>query len=347
MYILCLVGSLSTLPMSASEQTNEVDAKSMVFHHIQDSYEWHLLSWGDHPIILALPVIVYSTETGWHYFSSSRLSEGKTYEGFRLGTKGKVVEIRPDGTEIRPFDFSLTKTVISLFVNCLTLITIILYTVRWYKHHTPESPAPKGFIGGMEMLIVMLEEDVIRSCIGKGIQKIFALSAHRILLHPHQQYHGAYPGISRRRKCHGQSLHHPCPGTMHLRGREPTRHQRLLERNLLAKCSLMVEGSHSLDASHRIVRYIDQTFCIDDPSVCQHHGRPFRHPGIDKHHLRDRRHGCPHLYVDECRFRSFHHLYVWCRAIGRLHPGVRVHDVICRVHRHVPRRNTSHRNQSY
>ena len=171
MYILCLVWSLSTLPMSASEQTNEVDAKGMVFHHIQDSYEWHLLSWGDHPIILALPVIVFSTETGWHCFSSSRLSEGKTYEGFRLGANGKVVEIRPDGAEIRPFDFSLTKTVISLFVNCLILITIILYTVRWYKRHTPESPAPKGFVGGMEMLIVMLEEDVIRSCIGKEYRR--------------------------------------------------------------------------------------------------------------------------------------------------------------------------------
>ena len=171
MYILCLMWLLSTFQVSASEQGKEVDAKGMVFHHIQDSYEWQIFSWGERQITIPLPVIVYSTETGWHCFSSSHLNQGKTYEGCRLGANGKVVEIRPDGTEVRPFDFSLTKTVLCLFVNCFLLISLILYTVRWYKRHTPESPAPKGFIGCMEMLIVMLEEDVIRSCIGKEYRK--------------------------------------------------------------------------------------------------------------------------------------------------------------------------------
>ena len=170
-FILCLVVSLMTFKASASEQSSEVDAKGMVFHHIQDSYEWHILSWGKHRISVSLPIIIYSTESGWHCFSSSRLDEGRTYEDFKFDSNGKVVELRNDGKEVRPIDFSITKTVLCLFINCMILVAIILYTVRWYKRNTPKSLAPKGFIGFMEMLIVMLEEDVIRSCIGKEYKK--------------------------------------------------------------------------------------------------------------------------------------------------------------------------------
>ena len=70
-----------------------------------------------------------------------------------------------------PFDISITKTVLSLFINCLVVIGVILYTASWYKKQTPESPAPKGFIGFMEMFIMMVEEDVIKSCVGKDYKK--------------------------------------------------------------------------------------------------------------------------------------------------------------------------------
>ena len=29
------------------QETGKVDAKEIVFHHIQDAYEWHITSWGD------------------------------------------------------------------------------------------------------------------------------------------------------------------------------------------------------------------------------------------------------------------------------------------------------------
>ena len=167
------------MPIKASnhQEAGEVDAKEIVFHHIQDSYEWHITSWGDKHFTISLPIIVYSGETGWHCFSSSHLlhAENEMYEGFKIATtgnhEGKVVEITPDGEEVRPFDISITKTVLSLFINCLVVIGIILYTARWYKKSTPESPAPKGFTGFMEMFIMMIEEDVIKSCIGKDYKK--------------------------------------------------------------------------------------------------------------------------------------------------------------------------------
>ena len=92
-------------PMKASGhgEAGKVDAKEIVFHHIQDAYEWHITSWGEKHITISLPIILYSSETGWHCFSSSHLlhAEGDTYHGFKLATEGdytgKVVEVKPDG----------------------------------------------------------------------------------------------------------------------------------------------------------------------------------------------------------------------------------------------------------
>ena len=87
--ILCL---MSVLPIQASghQQGGKVDAKEIVFHHVQDAYEWHITSWGDKHFSISLPIILYSSDTGWHCFSSSHLlhAEGDTYEGFKIATEG-------------------------------------------------------------------------------------------------------------------------------------------------------------------------------------------------------------------------------------------------------------------
>ena len=174
--ILCL---MSVLPIQASghQEGEKVDAKEIVFHHVQDAYEWHITSWGDKHFSISLPIIIYSSDTGWHCFSSSHLlhAEGETYEGFKIATEGdyegKIVEVKPNGEEMRPFDISITKTVLSLLINCMIVVGVILYTARWYKKQTPESPAPKGFIGFMEMFIMMVEEDIIKTCVGKDYKK--------------------------------------------------------------------------------------------------------------------------------------------------------------------------------
>ena len=57
------------------EQENTVDVKEIVFGHIGDSYEWHITTWGNTHITIPLPIIVYSSTSGWHMFLSSRLEE--------------------------------------------------------------------------------------------------------------------------------------------------------------------------------------------------------------------------------------------------------------------------------
>ena len=161
----------------AEQKENTVDVKEIVFGHIGDSYEWHITTWGETAVIVPLPVIVYSGSTGWHVFMSSRLEEnGGTYEGLSIapsGSKyeGKLVEHDAAGNEVRPFDISITKITFALLFNSLLLLVIILSVARWYRKHPQGAAAPGGFIGFMEMFIMMVNDDIIKSCIGPKYRK--------------------------------------------------------------------------------------------------------------------------------------------------------------------------------
>ena len=125
--------------ITAAEQ--KVDVKGIVFGHIGDAYEWHITTWGKTHVIIPLPIIVYSSQTGWHAFLSSRLEENEgSYEGFSIapaGSKyeGKLVEHDAAGNEIRPWDISITKVTLSLLINSVLLLIIILAVAQWYRKH--------------------------------------------------------------------------------------------------------------------------------------------------------------------------------------------------------------------
>lgn len=170
-----LMFSVSFAQTAETIQQEKVNTTDIVMGHITDSYEWHITKIGETDIIVPLLVIVHSSTTGWHVFSSSHLyPEGTEYEGFHIATEGdyvgKIVETTAEG-EKKPFDISLTKTVLALLINCLILIFIILGCAHWYKGRKAEDAAPKGFVGFMEMFIMMIENDVIKSCVGKEYKK--------------------------------------------------------------------------------------------------------------------------------------------------------------------------------
>ena len=162
---------------SQEEQANTVDVKGIVFGHIGDSYEWHITTWGNTPIVIPLPIILYSGTSGWHTFWSSRLEENEgTYEGFSIapaGSKyeGKIVEHDAAGGEVRPWDISITKITLSLLINSILLLVIILSVAHWYRKREQGALAPGGFVGFMEMFIMMIHDDVIKSCVGPNYKK--------------------------------------------------------------------------------------------------------------------------------------------------------------------------------
>ena len=172
--ILCL--GLLILPAGAraEEEAQPVDVNEVVFGHIQDAYEWHIVTVGDKKVSIPLPVIVKSS-TGWHCFSSARLEDGAVYEGLYIAREGaykdKIVERDTSGNEIRPWDISITKNVLAMMINSVLLVWIMLACARWYKRHEVSQGAPKGGVGMMEYLILMIHDDVIKGGIGPDYKR--------------------------------------------------------------------------------------------------------------------------------------------------------------------------------
>ena len=152
------------------EQSSEIDVGEILFGHIGDSYGWHITDWKGKHVTIPLPCIVHSS-TGWHFFMSSKIEHGHEHEGLFIAGEGryedKIVERGADGELVRPFDISVTKNVASLMIAAVLLISLVLATTRWYRRHDASEEAPQGFAGLMEMMIMMVNDDIIRPSIGE------------------------------------------------------------------------------------------------------------------------------------------------------------------------------------
>ena len=176
-YILTAV--LMTVPLlcSAEEtapQEGSVDVSHMLFGHIGDSYGWHITDWSGKHVTIPLPCIVYST-TGWHFFMSSHIEHGHSYEGLFIAEEGrykdKIVEMDADGEQIRPFDISITKNVASLMFTAVLLIFLVLSAKRWYSKNDARDKAPGGLTGLVEMMVMMVNDDIIKEAVGPEYKK--------------------------------------------------------------------------------------------------------------------------------------------------------------------------------
>lgn len=167
----------SVISDHVENSSGELNVGEILFGHIGDSYGWHITDWNGKHVTIPLPCIVLSS-TGWHVFMSSKIEHGQEYEGLFLAQEGsyadKLVEIGPDGELVRPFDISITKNVASLLFTAMLLIALVLATARWYRKHDASEEAPKGFIGLMEMMISMVNDDLIKPSIGEKEYRKYA-----------------------------------------------------------------------------------------------------------------------------------------------------------------------------
>jgi F-type H+-transporting ATPase subunit a len=102
LFMMLLSCTMATATVSsATQDKKEVDVKQIIFDHVKDSYEWHITTLGDKHVTIPLPIILYSSRTGWDVFSSSVFHEQEEYKGFRIArsgnNEGKIVEV--DATE--------------------------------------------------------------------------------------------------------------------------------------------------------------------------------------------------------------------------------------------------------
>ncbi len=150
---------------SSEEKSGKVDAQGIIFDHLGDGYGWEVPF--NHHKRIPLPVIVFGSD-GLHVFSSSCIQDGKVYTDgnatFRVAGKdskykGKIVEIK-DGKETRPFDISITKNVLALFISALLVMWAVFTVARWHKNQGMK--APRKMTGAIEALILFVYDDVIK-----------------------------------------------------------------------------------------------------------------------------------------------------------------------------------------
>lgn len=160
-----------------AEESEKLDVVGLIMSHISDSYSWHLATVDGHHIEIPLLCIVRSKETGWHLFPSSKVSHGHCHNGFYVAPEGekwegKLVTVGADGEVYRPLDLSFTKNAAGLMINALVMLAIFLGVAGWYKKRKYNIyEVPKGFVGAVEMLVMSLEDDVIRPSVGKDYKR--------------------------------------------------------------------------------------------------------------------------------------------------------------------------------
>jgi len=184
LYLLVLVFGLlvGTVPASSSGIMDEegkknggeeeFDAASFIMEHVADSHEWHILTKKDGTsLAIYLPVIIYDSESGFHFFSSRKIAHGHSYNGFAIAHEGKyagkIIRVDQEGNHDGskpPLDFSITKAVFGMLVAAFILLWLMLSLARTYKRSG--TAAPKGMQGVLEPVILFIRDDIAIPNIG-------------------------------------------------------------------------------------------------------------------------------------------------------------------------------------
>ncbi len=158
----------------------EFKAGEMIVEHVVDNHEWHILSYGDFHLTIPLPVILYY-DGGLHFFMSSKFHHGHSeYNGFGIAGegkhKGKIVRVLRerflddqvivhDENQALPLDFSITKTVLAIFMSLIFMSWLFIHIARMYRKRKGE--APKGIQSLLEPLIIFIRDDIAKPSIGE------------------------------------------------------------------------------------------------------------------------------------------------------------------------------------
>ncbi len=158
----------------------EYNAGEMIIEHIVDAHEWHIADFGHTHITVYLPVILIH-DAQITVFSSKHIEHGHAaYKGFAIAHTGdnagkfvKIVDndflergiITEDTSSTLPYDFSITKNVMAIFVSMIILLWLFIGIAKAYSRR--EGKAPKGMQSLLEPIILFIRDDIAKASIGE------------------------------------------------------------------------------------------------------------------------------------------------------------------------------------
>jgi F-type H+-transporting ATPase subunit a len=182
------------------EQTKKFDANEVIFGHVLDAHQFHFLSYTGsdghlHHVGIPLPVILYSPQKGFSFFSSGKFHHGEdVHDGYLLVTpeyrehliesgyskedveklKNETIIAVDDKSipleNVKVYDFSLTRNVVQMFIALALLVWLLLSVAKRYREQGADK-APKGMQNLMEVLITFTRDEVAKPNLGHRYQK--------------------------------------------------------------------------------------------------------------------------------------------------------------------------------
>jgi F-type H+-transporting ATPase subunit a len=151
----------------AHEAENEFNPGEMIFDHILDSHEWHIMTVGKTHVTVPLPILlIYDGK--FYAFLSSKFHHGHSdYRGFRWmkdgDFKGKIIRIDSHGniSSKLPIDLSITKNVFSILFAASLLFFIFMKISKGYKRRGAGLP-PTKLQNLFEPVILFVRDDIAK-----------------------------------------------------------------------------------------------------------------------------------------------------------------------------------------
>jgi F-type H+-transporting ATPase subunit a len=172
--------NVKTDTAKAGQSANkDEDISHFILLHIADSHDWHFWGTGENKVAIPLPVILW-TKNGLVTFLSNKHEvgeDGKTtftengvnmvnydnrfyYASATKNANGSYITLDDNSLPAndKPFDISITKNVVALFISVTALIIIFSIVAKSYK--TRAGKAPKGLQSLIEPFIVFVRDDI-------------------------------------------------------------------------------------------------------------------------------------------------------------------------------------------
>ncbi|TVZ52703.1 F0F1 ATP synthase subunit A [Dokdonia sp. Hel_I_53] len=166
------------------------EVKEYIQHHLRDSHDFHLFSYfsdngEEHHVGFPLPVMLWG-ENGFTAFMSSRFHHDDNGQvvveengGNFVKLHGKIYELNAGETAVqfdedhhainasKPFDLSITKSVLGILVIGLLMLLWFSGLARQYKN----KQVPTGFGRVLEPLVIYVRDEIAKPNIGDQYRK--------------------------------------------------------------------------------------------------------------------------------------------------------------------------------
>ena len=163
------------------KQDIKTEIKEYIQHHLQDSHDFSLFSYTDeagehHYVGFPLPVILW--DDGLKVFSSSKFQHGETLAevdgNYYKLYHSKIYKTDADGTinydeenhptNVQPIDFSITKSVVMIFLTCLLMFWLFRSLA---SSEAKNGSVPVGVGRFFEPIVVYIRDDIAKPNIGE------------------------------------------------------------------------------------------------------------------------------------------------------------------------------------